>query len=105
MYKRQDVPKGRWTLNGQGSDQAVREVKLSGQTLEGTIEGNANVAWLPAVRWQAALTGTGLNPGAQWPDVPGKLKLRLKSEGVLENSILKATALIEDCLLYTSRCV
>ena len=57
-----DVPKGRWTLNGQGSDQAVREVKLSGQTLEGTIEGNANVAWLPAVRWQAALTGTGLNP-------------------------------------------
>lgn len=91
-----EIPKGRWTLNGQGSDQAVREVKLNGQTLEGTIEGDANVAWLPAVRWQAALTGTGLNPGAQWPDVPGKLKLRLKSEGVLENSVLKATALIEE---------
>ncbi|HRD49357.1 MAG TPA: translocation/assembly module TamB domain-containing protein [Candidatus Contendobacter sp.] len=91
-----DVPRGRWTLRGQGSDQAVREVKLSGQTLEGAIEGNANVAWLPAVRWQAALTGTGLNPGAQWPDVPGKLNVRLKSEGVLEPSGLKAHALIEE---------
>ena len=91
-----EIPKGRWTLNGQGSDQAVREVKLSGQILDGTIEGDANVAWLPAVRWQAALTGTGLNPGVQWPDVPGQLKLRLKSEGVLENSALKATALIEE---------
>ena len=25
---------GRWTLNGQGSDQAVRDVQWSGQTLE-----------------------------------------------------------------------
>ncbi len=35
-----DVPKGRWTLSGQGSDQAVRDVQLSGQTLEGTLQGH-----------------------------------------------------------------
>ena len=54
-----DIPKGRWTLAGQGSDQAVREVKLNGQTLEGTIQGKADVAWLPAVRWQTELSGVG----------------------------------------------
>lgn len=91
-----DIPKGRWTLNGQGSDQAVREAKLSGQTLEGTIQGNADVAWLPAVRWQGELTGAGLNPGAQWKDVPGKLNLRLKSDGELGSAGLRAHLLLEE---------
>lgn len=91
-----DIPKGRWTVDGHGSDQAVREVKLNGQTLEGAIEGNANVAWLPTVRWQAELSGAGLNPGAQWKELPGKLNLRVKSDGVLEGSVLKANALIEE---------
>ena len=91
-----DIPKGRWTLTGQGSDQAVREVKLNGQTLEGTIQGNANVAWAPTVRWQTELTGTGLNPGVQWKDVPGKLNLRLKSDGGLEEAGLRANLLLEE---------
>ncbi len=91
-----DIPQGRWTLDGLGSDQAVRDVKLAGQTLEGTIQGNANVAWLPAVRWQAELTGAGLNPGAHWKDVPGKLNLRLKSDGRLEDAVLRANLLLED---------
>lgn len=91
-----DVPKGRWTLAGQGSDQAVREVKLNGQTLEGTIQGSADVAWLPAVRWQTELTGAGLNPGAHWKDVPGQLNLRLKSDGGLETAGLRANLLLEE---------
>ena len=91
-----DIPKGRWTLAGQGSDQAVREVKLNGQTLEGTIQGKADVAWLPAVRWQTELSGAGINPGAHWKDVPGKLNLRLKSDGGLENGALRANLLLEE---------
>ncbi len=91
-----DIPKGRWTLAGQGSDQAVREVKLNGQTLEGVIQGNADVAWLPTVRWQTELTGTGLNPGVQWKDAPGKLNLRLKSDGGLEGAGLRANLLLEE---------
>ena len=91
-----DIPKGRWTLKGHGSDQAVRDVKLSSQILEGVIEGAANVAWLPNVRWRAELNGTGLNPGAKWKELPGKLNLRVKSDGVLEGSQLTAHALIEE---------
>ncbi len=91
-----NVPKGRWTLNGQGSDQAVRDVKLAGQTLEGTIEGHVNAAWLPAVRWQTELSGAGLNPGAHWKDAPGKLNLRLKSDGELAGAALRANLLLEE---------
>ncbi|MDS4026714.1 MAG: translocation/assembly module TamB domain-containing protein [Candidatus Contendobacter sp.] len=91
-----DIPKGRWTLTGQGSDQGVRAVKLNGQTLEGTIQGNADVAWLPTVRWQTELSGAELNPGAHWQDVPGKLNLRLKSDGDLEDARLRANFLLEE---------
>ena len=90
-----EIPKGRWTLTGQGSDQAVREVKLHGKTLDGVIQGNGEVAWLPVLRWQAALTGEDLNPGAQWREVPGKLNLRLKSDGSLDQK-LRANVLLED---------
>lgn len=91
-----EIPKGRWTLSGQGSDQAVRGVEFKGQTLEGVLQGKADVAWLPAVSWQAALSGQGLNPGAQWKEIPGKLNLRLKSEGRLENQQLRANVLLEE---------
>ncbi|MCC6134415.1 MAG: translocation/assembly module TamB domain-containing protein [Candidatus Contendobacter sp.] len=90
-----EIPKGRWTLTGQGSDQAVRDVKLNGQTLDGVIQGHTEVAWLPALRWQAALAGEGLNPGVQWKEVPGKLNLRLKSDGSFEQK-LRANLLLEN---------
>lgn len=91
-----EIPSGRWSLEGRGSDQALRELKLTGQTLEGSLQGNGELAWTPMVRWQAALSGQGLNPGAQWPDVPGKLNLRLKSDGALENGQLRAKLLLEE---------
>ena len=90
------VPKGRWTVNGQGSDQAVREVKLSGQVLEGTLQATADATWAPAIGWRAALTGDGLNPGAQWKEAPGKLNFRLKTDGGLENAVLRANLLLEE---------
>lgn len=94
--KGSEIPQGRWTLSGRGSDQAVRGVQLKGQTLEGVLQGNADVAWLPAVRWQAALSGEGLNPGVQWKEVPGKLNLRLKSDGGLQGDQLRANLLLEE---------
>ncbi|HRY18849.1 MAG TPA: translocation/assembly module TamB domain-containing protein [Candidatus Competibacteraceae bacterium] len=90
-----DIPKGRWQLTGQGSDQAVRGIKLAGETLEGTIEGTVDATWAPKVSWQATLAGTGLNPGVQWKEAPGKLNLRLKSNGEL-NGKLRTTILLEE---------
>ncbi len=90
------IPKGRWALQGQGSDQALRGVTLNGQTLEGRIEATVDAAWAPAVSWKAALSGSGLNPGAQWKDVPGKLNLRLKSDGGLDKGVLRVNLLLEE---------
>lgn len=91
-----EIPQGRWTVNGQGSDQAVRGVQFKAQTLEGVLQGNAEAAWLPAVSWQATLSGEGLNPGVQWKEIPGKLNLRLKSAGSLEGDQLKANLVLEE---------
>jgi translocation and assembly module TamB len=90
-----NIPKGDWTLTGQGSDQAVRNVNVVGKTLEGTLEATADATWTPAVGWKAALSGQGLNPGAHWKDVPGKLNFRLKTDGGLENGSLRANVLLE----------
>jgi len=90
-----EIPQGRWNLTGQGSDQAVRGVKLAGKTLEGTIEGTVDASWAPKIGWQATLAGNALNPGVQWKEVPGKLNLRLKSDGGL-NGKLRANVLLEE---------
>jgi len=73
----------------------VRGVKLAGKTLEGTIEGTVDASWAPKIGWQATLAGNALNPGVQWKEVPGKLNLRLKSDGGL-NGKLRANVLLEE---------
>ena len=91
-----NVPQGRWTVAGQGSDQAVREVKLVGQLLEGSVQADVDAAWKPAVGWRATVSGQGLNPGAHWKDVPGKLNFRLNTDGGLENNAPRANVALEE---------
>ena len=91
-----NVPKGHWTLNGEGSDQAVHGVQWNAQILDGTLKGSADARWTPTVNWQATLTGTSLNPGVQWKEIPGKLNLQLKSDGELNNGKLRVHVLLEE---------
>lgn len=90
-----NVPKGSWTITGQGSDQAVRDVKLAGKILEGSLQATADATWIPAIGWKAAVNGLGINPGAHWKEAPGKLNFQLQSDGGLENGILRANVLLE----------
>ncbi len=76
-----NIPKGSWRLDGQGSTEALSAFTLVGRVLEGELRAEGDAAWKPAVRWQASLSGRGLNPGAHWSDLPGKLALALKSDG------------------------
>jgi translocation and assembly module TamB len=85
------IPRGEWTLAGQGNDQALPQLTLDGKLLEGEIHGNLSAAWQPTSSWQVELAGTGLNPGAYWPDFPGKLAFRLRSQGNLVNQVLQTT--------------
>lgn len=94
--KGRQIPQGNWTLTGLGSDQAVREVEFTAKTLEGVVQGKVDARWLPTVGWQATINGEGVNPGAKWPDMPGKLNLRLKSVGSLGGEQLKTNLLLEE---------
>jgi translocation and assembly module TamB len=91
----QAVPQGSWRLKGKGSAQALEAVQLEGSTLGGAVEGNLSTRWQPTVSWQAALSGTTLNPGINWPDLPGNLTFALTSQGKIAQDRVNATANLE----------
>ncbi|MEZ5582842.1 MAG: hypothetical protein R3F37_08805 [Candidatus Competibacteraceae bacterium] len=69
---------------------------LTGKLLEGELKLTANASWQPTVKWQAELQGNNLNPGVQWPEAPGKLALRLKTDGALADGQLTANVQLDD---------
>ncbi|MGF1644306.1 MAG: translocation/assembly module TamB domain-containing protein [Thiotrichales bacterium] len=77
------LPKGDWNLSGRGSTEALQAFTLNGKLLEGTLRLEGNARWQPEIVWQVALSGQGLNPGAHWPELPGKLALQVQSAGTL----------------------
>jgi len=91
-----DIPQSNWTLTGEGSDQALQQLTVEGELLEGELNADISAAWQPAVSWQAELTGSDLNPGVQWPDLPGRLALQLQSQGELKDGTVQATAQLDD---------
>ncbi|MFO1428827.1 MAG: translocation/assembly module TamB domain-containing protein [Candidatus Competibacteraceae bacterium] len=91
-----DIPPGDWSLEGQGSAQGLPQLRLNGRLLEGELRATLNLAWQPALRWQADVSGTGLNPGAHWPQFPGRLALRLQTQGSLVDNSPQATLDLSD---------
>ncbi len=86
-----EVPPGDWSLEGQGTGQGLPQLSLNGRLLEGELRATLSLAWQPALRWQAELSGAGLNPGAHWPEYPGSLALRLQTQGSLVDNSPQAT--------------
>jgi translocation and assembly module TamB len=82
-----DLPPANLHVAGNGDLQQLvfdtLELKLS----EGRIQGSGQLAWSPALKWQANLQGQGLNPGLFNPEFPGNLALALSSRGKIEQSI------------------
>ncbi|NKN33705.1 translocation/assembly module TamB domain-containing protein [Marichromatium bheemlicum] len=69
--------------SGQGSSTQVALDSLRLETLDGTISGEGELAWVPALRWRLALDGEGLDPG-QWIDgLDDRVALSLASAGDL----------------------
>jgi len=86
-----DIPPGDWSLEGQGSEQGLPQLSLNGRLLEGELRARLSLAWQPALRWQAELSGARLNPGARWPEFPGRLNLRLQTQGSLVDNSPQAS--------------
>jgi translocation and assembly module TamB len=77
----QDIPAGSWQLEGRGSDTSLQTFSLLGKLLEGELRVAGAAAWKPAVSWSVTVDGKGLNPGVQWPQLPGNLNLQMSSKG------------------------
>ena len=90
------IPRGNWTLEGQGSRQALENLRIVTQILEGELKGDVSARWQPEVSWQANLTGSGLNPGAHWPEAPGKLNFAARNAGSLKAGQLQTSLDLTD---------
>jgi translocation and assembly module TamB len=79
-----DFPEASLELAGDGDRGAARIQELRLDTLEGTVAAEGRVVWAPALSWEVTLGADGINPGAQWPQVPAQIALRLTSAGNLD---------------------
>jgi translocation and assembly module TamB len=75
------VPQGTWTLAGTGDRNRFRFESLQGNAFAGRIVGRGEVAWEPAVKWNAVLRADGINPGQISPQFPGRLSFAANTRG------------------------
>ncbi|MES1242271.1 MAG: translocation/assembly module TamB domain-containing protein [Acidobacteriota bacterium] len=80
------VPQGVWTIAGTGDRSRFRFESLQGNAFAGRILGRGEVAWDPAVKWNAVLRAEGINPGQLAPQFPGRLSLTANTRGQLADA-------------------
>lgn len=68
-------------ISGHGDKTSFVAQRLEADLLGGHAQGDARVQWGPVLRWEAALQGTGLNPGVAYPEWPGSIALEVSTQG------------------------
>lgn len=61
---------------GRGNPQGMRVEGLDIEAFDGRLAASGDMAWSPAFRLGLAIDATGLNPGVQWHDWPGRLAMK-----------------------------
>jgi len=79
-----DFPEASLRLRGEGDRESATITDLRVYTLEGSVEAKGRMTWAPELSWELKLAADGINPGAQWPDLPAKMRLDLSSAGTLD---------------------
>lgn len=79
------IPPGRWSLAGTGTQNSFRFQSLQGDVLAGRITGQGDVAWKPQVRWNANLRAQGIEPGRKWEGFPGSISFTASSRGEMRD--------------------
>ena len=88
------MPAGAWRLTGRGSTQALSRFELVGRLLDGEWKVAGSAAWQPRPVWDVTLDASGIDPGRQWPQLPGRVSLALQTQGRLTDSGPEVTATI-----------
>jgi translocation and assembly module TamB len=84
-----DIPIGHWEAVGHGNSNGLNLKSLQGNLLKGYLNLKGQLHWKPALDWKLTLKGKNINLGSQWPEVPSKLALDIRSQGNLKNGDLK----------------
>ncbi|MGD8207558.1 MAG: translocation/assembly module TamB domain-containing protein, partial [Thiohalocapsa sp.] len=71
-------------LAGTGGADQVKLESLSIETLGGLVQGTGHLLWSPTLRWDLSLDADDLDPGRHYPDLGGRVALKLRSSGGLE---------------------
>jgi translocation and assembly module TamB len=76
-----NVPSTSLNLKGEGGWSAFNITQLKAGLLGGTIEGQANIQFAPALSFDASLSASHLNPQKKWHAWPADINATLKAKG------------------------
>ncbi len=68
-------------LQARGDAEHADIAMLRATMPSGRLDGSGRLEWTPMLRWRADATLAGFDPGYLWPDWPGAVNGRLRSEG------------------------
>ena len=72
-------------ITGTGNREAMRIDSLRAAMPQGRLDGSGDVAWAPALKWDADATLAGFDPGYFAPDWPGAINGTLRSDGEMRD--------------------
>lgn len=75
------IPQGQWNVSAEGSSTGLDTFAVQGRTLDGTIDVTGSAGWSSQPVWDIELKTAGINPGIQWPELPGNVDLAVNSSG------------------------
>ena len=84
------VPVGDWRASGRGDRNGLRLQDLAANVLDGRVSGSGRVTWHPRRGLDLNLHAADLDPGARWPEWPGKLSADAHLLGRLRDGRLQA---------------
>lgn len=80
------LPKGDILFSSEASTNGLHNIQLTHNLLDGKIESQGLVEWSPMVKWDITSQGKDMNPGSKYPDWPGKIDWKIRTDGsVTEN--------------------
>ncbi len=83
------------TAKGRGSLEGLSLERLNLQQGENALRGEGRVDWAPEQVWSLSLEGEGLDPVLLSPEFPGRLDLKLKTQGTLAGEAPKGELHLE----------
>lgn len=76
-----NIPAGKWVLRGRRKGSEISLDKIDGTVLGGEVAGRGVFRWQPEVKWNVAIDGREIDPGAFAKKWPGSLSFAAESTG------------------------